>query len=69
VKALAAWKPRVGEAALYVPTGVQGSTPIEVFIEGVNGEKFIVLFAMEDGEEIRLNDVLPTELSEVPLEA
>jgi len=69
VKALAAWKPRVGEAALYVPTGVQGSTPIEVFIEGVNGEKFIVLFAMEDGEEIRLNDVLPTELSEVPSEA
>ena len=68
-KAPEAWVPRVGETALYVPTGVEGGERFEVYVSAIDRTtgKYTVEYTMEgDDDVIVLSDVLGTELAEPP---
>ena len=68
-KAPEAWVPRVGETALYVPTGVEGGERFEVFVSAIDrtSGKYTVEYTMEgDDDVIVLDDVLASELAEPP---
>lgn len=68
-KAPEAWVPKIGEIALYVPTGVEGGERFEVFVSSIDrtSGKYTVEYTMEgDDDVIVLSDVLASELAEPP---
>lgn len=68
-KAPAQWMPKVGETALYVPTGVEGGERFEVFVASIDRStgKYTVEYTMEgDDDVIVLDDVIASELTEPP---
>ena len=70
-KAPAQWMPKVGETALYVPTGVEGGERFEVFVASLDraSGKYTVEYTMDgDDDVIVLDDVIASELAEPPAE-
>ena len=68
-KAPEAWVPKIGEIALYVPTGVEGGERFEVFVSAIDRAtgRYTVEYTMEgDDDVIVLSDVLGSELAEPP---